>query len=82
MADSSHEGRTGRAELLYAWLVEELDGREGIIAAGVVIGGHVRPPMPLVTTRQEIAELYREAAKAHGKAAGRPVRLGVFGRVS
>lgn len=66
----------GSAEFLYAWMVEEEDGTEGIIAALVpALGTTV-----LVTSREHVARRMKSLAHAHGEAAGRPVRLVRFTR--
>lgn len=57
---------------MWAWLVLEEDGTEGVITA-VVPGVEVF--LPLHHRRREMAERLEELAWAHGRASGRPVRL-------
>lgn len=54
---------------LYAWLVDEGDGHEGIIGAST--GGLL---MQLVTVNKALIPLYDEIAKQHSAASGHPVR--------
>ena len=61
------------AEALYAWIVEEADGSEGIIATIIPTLG--MEASPLVTSQRRIADLLRPLALAHGKGVGRPVKL-------
>lgn len=66
----------GEKHVIWAWLVKEADGREGIIATGVP---GVAAITALVASNEQIARhLYAPFAKAHGAASGRPVRLARF----
>lgn len=56
---------------MWAWVVEEPDGRVGIIGAGPVRGGQ----LPLQSRNRLLVERLRDVAEAHGRAAGSPVRM-------
>jgi hypothetical protein len=64
---------------LYAWLVKEDDGAEGII--GAAVPGIGKGFSPLVVTSRKIADLLEPFASAHGHASGKPVRLVRFTEV-
>lgn len=64
---------TGPYEV-WVWLIEESDGRDGAIAA-LLPGLEKLGPLVLQNPRREVAEGFRPVAEAHGKAAGRPIRL-------
>lgn len=63
----------------WAWLVEEEDGREGVIAVALA-SDHplyvaVGPLLTLHTARYENAMKMRPFAMMHAETTGRPVRL-------
>lgn len=62
---------------LWAWLVLERDGSEGIVAAVLPGVGTV----PLVVATGRVAELMRPYAEVHARVSGRPVRLVRFSEV-
>ena len=57
---------------LWAWLVQESDGTEGVITAGGLINGTFAN---LQSRQRALAERMRPLAEAHAEASGRPVRL-------
>ena len=59
---------------LWAWVVREAGGREGVIAA-ILPGKERLGPMLLQSSRLEVAESMRSMAEQHHKASGKPVRL-------
>lgn len=66
-------GTIGSAERIYAWVVEEEDGSEGIVA--VLVGGGTAFPL-IGNNRALLAEgTLRELALAHHEETGRPVKL-------
>lgn len=56
---------------LYAWVVKEADGREGIIAAAVFGSA----PSQLVSCFKHVAAQLRPFAEIHAEGTGKPVRL-------
>jgi hypothetical protein len=58
---------------LFAWLVKEDDGREGLIAAEVPEIGIT--PVPLVASNRQFMEAIAPIAQAHADRSGKPVRL-------
>lgn len=64
-----------RIEKLYAWIVEEPDGSEGMI------GGHLSKFgfLPLIGADRERIESYRPLAEDAAAQTGYPIRLKVFG---
>ena len=67
---------TERAERMWAWVVEEPDGSEGIISAYLPGSGH----MPLVTSQERNAHRLEQVARQHNERTGKPVRLNVYRR--
>lgn len=67
-----------RAESMtyYIWQVFDTDDEWGLITAQLPQLGDTW--MPLMSRRPDVAELMREFAEAHGRAANREVRLAVF----
>lgn len=69
---------TGAYEM-WAWLVTEADGTEGVIAAALAEGSewhsNFGPLLTLHARSRAVAEHLEPLARAHGAAAGRPVRL-------
>lgn len=57
---------------MWAWLVEEEPGDEGIIAAYVTDHSG---PLPLHSRRKDFALRMEGIARQHGRQYGRPVRL-------
>jgi hypothetical protein len=58
---------------MWAWLVEEADGEEGVVAA--VIPQLGPSPIPLHSRKRSLAMSFEPVARAHSEASGRPVRL-------
>lgn len=58
----------------WMWLVEEEDGREGVIAALIPEAGMIQPLL-LQNSKRELAEALEPIARQHGASSGRPVRL-------
>lgn len=63
-----------KIEKLYAWVAQEADGGEGVVA--VMISSGV---VPLIGADRTRVEHYRAWAADVAAASGRPVRLKVFG---
>jgi hypothetical protein len=72
MGERAGGGAGGRIEALYAWVVEEPDGIEGII--GMEVPGS-RIVMPMITSREAEAWKMEPIAAAHGRHHGCGVRL-------
>lgn len=60
--------------MLYAW--ESFDNGEWNIIAAIV--GPIPAPIPLVTSRQNLAETLRPVAEKHGRDHDQQVRLMAF----
>jgi hypothetical protein len=58
---------------MYAWLVEEDDGTEGVVAA--IIPALGSSPVPLQSPKLRVARSLGGLATAHGAATGKRVRL-------
>jgi hypothetical protein len=61
---------------LFAWLVKEEDGREGIVC--VIIPGLGSRVIPLVATSAAMIETMETYARDHADGSGKPVRLARF----
>lgn len=78
MSETKWKAGTGlKIEKLYAWVAEEPDGGEGIIAG--LFPGHDDVWMPLIGADRDRIESYRNHAQAVARETGYPVRLKVFG---
>jgi hypothetical protein len=58
---------------LFAWLVKEADGSEGII--GVFIPDMGSGAVQLVTASEKVAAAFGSFARRHATVSGKPVRL-------
>lgn len=60
---------------LYAWQVEEPDGRWSMVAASI---GPMGSQAPLIHRSLDIIEKFRPLAEAHAEATEQPLRLAHF----
>lgn len=66
-----------RVDELYAWMMEEPDGSEGLVGASIGPRGSI---IPLVGGDLKRMRSLRRFAETHREATGRPVRLLRFSR--